>query len=222
MARKPRIFVKIPATKKIDKQQDKEIRKLKKDVRLLKGSNESKHLDKEITFATYTQSTSNVDTLNDMAQGDADIQRVGDEAVMIHLSGKFVLVGETDEVVTSRVIIMIDKQNIFTDHTTFMAASGGANDVNAYIDWDKKKQLQILLDRRYTSNVGNLVDGSVTSAPFAMERTLSYSINLRNKKVVFQGGGQTINVNALKIFVFSNSSTTGPQITGFFRLTFRG
>jgi len=221
-ARKSRIVVKTPAVKKIDKQQDKEIRALKKDVRILKGANEAKHHDESLTFAGFSHTASQQANILDPAQGDGDTQRIGDEVTASRLESRWVLIGDNDAVTTFRIMIMWDKQNALADFTDFLTVTGNSQAVNSPVDWDKKKLFSILYDKTFTFNVGTLVDGSVTAVPFEMERHIKINLNLKNKKVVFQGGGTTVNVNALKIFLWSNNATVGAQANGITRVIFHG
>lgn len=212
---------KVPAVKKIDKQQDKEIHKLKKDVALLKGSNERKHFDENLSFGGFT-TTSQQNLLNDVPQGTSDITRIGDQIVCTYLESNFTLSGSFDDTVVVRIVYIWDKQNVITTSALMMQSTGGSDDINAFFDWDKRRMFTVLSDKSYTLTPQNLIDGSVTAINYPRELQIKDRINLRRKKVSYENASNTPNVGALRIIIWSNSGSSGPQLVGKTRLHFVG
>lgn len=212
---------KVHSVKKIDRQQDKELRKLRKDVALLKGSNERKHYDENLSFGGFTTS-SQQNTLNDVPQGTTDITRIGDELVCTFLESNFTLSGSFDDTVVVRIVYLWDKQNVLATSADFMQSTGASDDINAFFDWDKKKLFSVLSDKSYTLTPQNLIDGTTAAVNYPRELQIKERINLKRKQIAYENASAVPNVSALKIYVWSNSGTAGPQLVGKTRLHFLG
>lgn len=210
----------INAVKAIDKQQDKDLMKLKRDVFNLKKDNELKHATTELSFGGIVVGTSAQNTMNNPAQAITDVARIGDALTNVFCNINLTAQGlATDETIL-RIIVFWDKQNVITNQADLLEGAGTANqNINSPVDWDKKKQFQILRDRTFILLPGNVV--GTTNTNFQAMRQIKFRINLKNKVTRFESAGTTVLNNALKIMLMS-SNTVAIDVDGFAQVGFRG
>lgn len=106
----------------------------------------------ELKFLGILTNDTNVDyngqifTVNDIAQGDGDSDRVGDACMLKHVEVIIECLNDNSSTCGIRVIFFLDKQNTISTVTDLLAATGADTALTSPIVWDNRKAFKILYD----------------------------------------------------------------------------
>ncbi len=211
MPRKPKKTVLRVVTKRKESDGKKALRM----VTSLKRGVEVKHLD-SLYDLNDTNWNGSIRTINAMAQGMKDTERIGDKVKITSVEMNFISkISEDSTIQTNRmrVIVIWDKQNSITLPSDFILTTGTTNAPEGFYNYDKRKEFVVLFDRKY-----NLIDED--------KRLVSIHLFKKvNKLTQFNSATTTINTGALKLIFLSNVDDAGisankPDISGSVRVRY--
>jgi hypothetical protein len=191
-----------------NKSPGKQALRLARQLQAKLGKSEIKYHDSAASMTEDYDGT--LAGLNEVAQGDGNDERVGNQIILERLNLRYYGNANTGNALT-RVIVIWDKMNKITTTGELLEDSGAAGVVISPFTYDNLKQYEILFDKvlSHTVNGNNLKNVEVT-------------IDLKQKLTVFDLVGTNINVGYLKIATFSNLVTTNlPTLNWSCRLFFR-
>lgn len=179
-----------------------------KKANRIESRQEKKHTDLNIG-GTDVDWDGTEATLNLIAQGTEDTDRIGDKCTMtscrIHL--RLLLNGRADA--CFRIILMYDKQDQYSSIIDFLQVVGTSAVVTSAYNVDLRNQFIILYDKRFILN-----DGDRRQRLVNIDRKL-------NKLVKFNAGTTDLESGALKLFVMSANADTAPaEYEGYCRVWF--
>lgn len=172
-------------------------------IRVKRLKPEHKYYDVSGT-ATLVDYDGSVIELNDVAQGDTDTTRNGDQLAMISLMLRFYAVINSTARCTFRLIVFYDSKNVVAIPTDILSSTyvGTSLAPMAPKSHDKRFDSKILYDVCFPL----IVDSDV--------KIRKKLIKLNSRRTQFQGGSTTINSGSLKMLLISSldSAANPPAI----------
>lgn len=185
---------------------------LSKQVRIIKKSIETKHID--VTAAVGAASAGSFTLLNGLSQGDDVVNRSGNLAYFKNIGIRFAYsIADTTNYI--RTILVWDNQPNSATPTTLDFLQAPSDPILSPIKWDNRKRFKILRD-----------DVAVldTDDPLSKSASVKKRYVHIGKKSFYSGAGGTIatlGTGALWLFVASDSNVApNPTCTFYARLTF--
>jgi len=170
---------------------------------------EYKYFDVNILPASHNYNGTVTSALCVPAQGTAAQDRTGDSIKMKNLTmrGEWLLNAAGAAQETVRIIIFIDKQNNITSGAQLLQAVGNANAVYSPKSNDNRYDTKFIIDKTYVLDSDNPI------------KKLDWVIKL-NLHQHFNTGTTTVDTNAIKIALFTQSATNGAQFQYYSRVTY--
>lgn len=197
----------------------KDVAKLKKQVRRLNISNEPKYHDELFPELGITYAVNNTTVVADPAQGQTTQTRIANEIspYMLELRGKVEAnYASANEGAVLRLIVIQSKQrfipNTLTSSITqrLLAVQNTVNVPYMPYDDDNRKHYTVLYDR--TFNVNNTNGNGVTT----------FQKKIRVKRPVrFYAAGTTETEGQIFVCAVSNQAAAGPRLTWYTRLHYK-
>lgn len=168
-------------------------------------NSEYKQYDINTTAADHTYNGTIIN-LCTPSQGSAVNNRTGDSIKMKNLTFRGeALKNATEELL--RVIIFIDRQNTITNGSDLLQSVGNTNAVFSPKKDDNKFDTKVLKDSLYKVTT----DSPMTRIEFVLKI---------NEHLHFNTGVSTVDKNALKMAVFSQSNVNGAKLASYTRVTY--
>lgn len=146
-------------------------------------------------------------TLNSVAQGTADNQRIGDSLKVQNNVLRWFMQRNGQDCLF-RIILFWDEQNQITAVSDLLEATGSPQSINSPKNYDNRFRTKVIFDE---------VHRLTTNTPL-ITRDMTHAINLHTQ---FFAASTTIRTGALKLAVVSNVTTTNlPTYTYYNRLSF--
>jgi len=206
--------------KKATKKVSKDVQKLKRDVRLLKSSNETKHHDENYPGGFIDFSTNHVTTLLDPGQSITNQTRIGNEISPFHLRIRGTVdwnpVSGAPQLV--RILVIQSKQrfvpvtNTNTISTGVLILSGTSQAPISDFNYENRKKFTVLHDRQY------MVSEDDQSQPINVSKRIK-------RKLVFQeGGSTTAERGQIYMLIYSDqasASSSKPVVRAYSRIQYK-
>ena len=172
-------------------------------------NSEYKYFDVNILPSAHNYNGTITSALCVPAQGTAAQDRTGDSIKMKNLTirGEWLLnaAGATQE--TVRIIVFIDKQNNITSGAQLLQSVGNVNAPYSPKNNDNRYDSKFLIDKTYVLDADNPI------------KKIDWVIKL-NLHQHFNTGTTTVDTNAIRIGLFTQSATSGAQFQYYGRTTY--
>lgn len=183
-----------------------------KKVNKLSSAIETKHYDLAITGPVNIDWNPQLASLNNVPQGLADTERVGDKIKMMGLRFRIFLDLNTVQEALFRCIVMYDKENDIDSLNAILEQSGIPNAINSPFDVDTRHKYTILHDKVYSASNG-------------YKRLIPINLSMKLNKVSQFNAGTTVHTQGrLRFWIFSDTSdllVTKPQWYGYSRVFYQ-
>lgn len=205
-----------------DKEQDKAIMTLKKQVRRLKVHDEHKYHDEYFPRASISYLTNSTTTLFDPAQGSTNQTRIGNEASCYRINLQGIVeasYASTLEPQQVRISVIQSKEGFVPSTTATSAAQktyavpATSYTVNVPFDDNNRKHFVVLWDKTFTLNNTNGT-GCIG---------FKKSIKVSRRTVFEEAGSTTAEKGQIYVLATTSSPSATPAIVGWYaRCHFKG
>lgn len=159
------------------------------------------------TYSSNNTWNGDMITLNNIAQGDSNNERIGDSMVVKSIKVHGIHVRSAADCAV-RVILLLDKQNCVTTLQDVLVLVGQQYSPFSGYNHDNDRRFRILSDKTYELN---------SNSPQKVFKISATNLKTHTR---YDNGATTINSGAYKMIILSNKSSGGPLTTMFTRLEY--
>ncbi len=140
-------------------------------------------------------------------QGLTDQNRIGDSITTKSLR-LAVTMSAVDAPTSIRLIIIVDKHNTVATLEEVLFTTGSAQIIVSDYNHDTRKEFIVLYDKVVNLEFPSYDTNVMVSLPKIIYK--KKLMNMRNKKIVFNAGTTTVNVNKVRFWMVSDINPTNP------------